>query len=158
MGFLGGSVVKYPPAIQEMQLQSLCQKDSLEESLATHSSILDWRISQTEEAAMLQSIGLQRVRHDWSDWAQAWKNRIQVTRSWGERRERYYLMGTEFSLVMMKFLSVDSCNGNYLCYKIVHLQAVKMTNIMLCIFHCSKATWTILKSEAWTCVCSSLQM
>ena len=47
---------------------------SLEEGMATHSSILAWRIPWTEEPGRLQSIGLQRVEHDWSDWAQAQTN------------------------------------------------------------------------------------
>ena len=63
-GFSGGSVVKNPPAMQETQVQSLGQKDALEEGMATHSSILAWRIPQTEEPGRLQSIGSQRVGHD----------------------------------------------------------------------------------------------
>ena len=45
------------------------QEDSLEKSMATHSSILAWRISWTEEPGGLQSIGLQRIRYYWSDLA-----------------------------------------------------------------------------------------
>ena len=44
MGFPGGSVVKNPPAMQEMQVWSLGQEDPLEKEMATHSSILAWRI------------------------------------------------------------------------------------------------------------------
>jgi len=47
----------------EIWVQSLGQEDPLEESMATHSSILAWRIPWTEEPGRLQSIGLQRVRH-----------------------------------------------------------------------------------------------
>ena len=43
---------------------SLGQKDPLEKGMVTHSSILAWRISWTEGPGRLQSIGLQRVRHD----------------------------------------------------------------------------------------------
>ena len=43
--------------------RSLGQEDPLEEGMATHSSILAWRIPQTEESSGLQSIGSQRVRH-----------------------------------------------------------------------------------------------
>ena len=50
--------------IQEMQVQSLGQEDPLEKGMATHSSILAWRIPWTEEPGGLQSIGLQRVGHD----------------------------------------------------------------------------------------------
>ena len=48
-GFAGGSVEKNPPAVWEMQVQSLAWEDPLEEDMATHSSILAWRIPRTEE-------------------------------------------------------------------------------------------------------------
>ena len=47
-----------------MWVQPLGREDPLEEGMATHSSILAWRIPRTEEAGRLQSIGSQRVRHD----------------------------------------------------------------------------------------------
>ena len=47
-GFPGGSEVKNLPAMQEMQVRSLGQEDSLAEGMATYSSILAWRIPQTE--------------------------------------------------------------------------------------------------------------
>ena len=59
-------VVKNLPATQEthaMLVLSLGQEDPLEEEMATHPSILAWRIPWTEEAGRLQPIGLQRVRH-----------------------------------------------------------------------------------------------
>ena len=55
-------MVKNLPAVQEMQetqVQSLGQEDLLEEEMATHSSILAWRISWTEEPGGLQSMGSQ---------------------------------------------------------------------------------------------------
>ena len=55
-GFLGGSAVKNPPALQEMQVGSLGREDPLEKGTATHSSILAWRIPQTEEPGRLQSM------------------------------------------------------------------------------------------------------
>ena len=48
-------MVKNPPAMQEMQIQSLGQEDPLEEDMATHSSILAWRIQWTEEPGELYS-------------------------------------------------------------------------------------------------------
>ena len=57
--------VKNPPAMQETWVQSLGQKDLLEEEIATHSNILAWKIPWTEEPGGLQVKGLQRVRHDW---------------------------------------------------------------------------------------------
>ena len=49
---------------QELHVQSLGQKDPLEEGMATHSSILAWRIPWTKEPGRLQSIGPHRVGHD----------------------------------------------------------------------------------------------
>ena len=66
------SVVKNSPAMQESQetwVQSLGWEDPLEVGMATHYSILAWRIPWTEEPSGLQSIVSQRVGHDWSDWA-----------------------------------------------------------------------------------------
>ena len=54
-------MVKNPPAMQETQVQSLGQEDLLEEGMATHSSILAWRIPWTEKPGVLWSMGLQRV-------------------------------------------------------------------------------------------------
>ena len=59
--------VKNLPAIQETWVQSLLGKDTLEEGMATHSTILAWRILWTEEAGELQFMGSQRVRHNWSN-------------------------------------------------------------------------------------------
>ena len=50
--------------MQETQVRSLGQEDPLEKEMATHSGILAWRISQTEEPGGLQPMGLQRVGHD----------------------------------------------------------------------------------------------
>ena len=62
--FPGASVVKNLPAKQEMQVQSLGWEDPLEEEMATHPSILAWRIPWTEEPGRLWSMGSQRVGHD----------------------------------------------------------------------------------------------
>ena len=51
--------------MQETQVQALGQEDPPGKGMATHSSILAWRTSWTEEPGGLQSLGLQRVRHDW---------------------------------------------------------------------------------------------
>jgi len=56
-------VVKNLPAMQETWVQSLGWEDPLEKGMATHSSILAWRIPWTEETGRLQSMELQRVRH-----------------------------------------------------------------------------------------------
>ena len=59
-----GETVKNLPAMQETRIQSLGQEDPLEKGMATHSSILAWRIPWTEEPGKLQFIGSQRVGHD----------------------------------------------------------------------------------------------
>ena len=56
-------MVKNLSAIQETQVQFLGQEDPLEEEMATHSSILAWRIPWTEQLGGLQSIESQKVRH-----------------------------------------------------------------------------------------------
>ena len=56
--------VKNPPVMQETWLQYLGWEDHLGKGMATHSSIFAWRVLRTEEPGGLQSLGLQRVRHD----------------------------------------------------------------------------------------------
>ena len=63
--FPGGSVVKNLPAKQETWVQSLGTEDDVEKEMATHSSILAWKIPWTEEPGKRQFKGLQRVRRDW---------------------------------------------------------------------------------------------
>ena len=62
---LVAQMVKNPPPMQETWVQSLGQEDPLEKGRTTHSSILAWRIPKTEEPGELQSMRLQRVRHNW---------------------------------------------------------------------------------------------
>ena len=57
-------MAKNMPAVQETQVRSVGWEDALEKEMATHSSILAWKISWTEEPGGLQSMGSQRVRHD----------------------------------------------------------------------------------------------
>ena len=61
---LVAQTVKNPPAVQEAWVQSLGWEDPPEEGMATHSSILAWRIPMTQEPGRLQSMGSQRVGHD----------------------------------------------------------------------------------------------
>ena len=56
--------VKNPPALWETQLRSLGREDPLEKEMATHSSVLAWRIPWTEEPGGLQSTASKRVGHD----------------------------------------------------------------------------------------------
>ena len=61
---LVAQLAKNLPAMQETWVRSLVWEDPLEEGMATHSTILPWRIPWTEEPDGLQSMGLQRVGHD----------------------------------------------------------------------------------------------
>ena len=59
-----GQMVKHLPTIWETRVQSLGREDLLEKEMATHSSILAWKIPWTEEHNSLQSMGSQRVGHN----------------------------------------------------------------------------------------------
>ena len=61
---LVAQLVKNPPAMQETWFRYLGWEDPLEKKMATHSSILAWRIPSTEEPGGLQFMGLQRVGHN----------------------------------------------------------------------------------------------
>ena len=57
-------MVKSPPAMQETRVQSLGWEDPLQKGMATHSSLLVWRLPWTEEPGGLQSMRLQRAGYD----------------------------------------------------------------------------------------------
>ena len=65
MSSLVAQMVKNLPVIWKTRVQSLGWEDPLEKGMTTHSSILAWRIPWAEEPGRLQSMGLQRVGHDW---------------------------------------------------------------------------------------------
>ena len=64
MTSLVAQTVKHLPTMQETRLQSLGQEDLLEKEMATHTSILAWKIPWTEEPGRLQSMGSQRVGYE----------------------------------------------------------------------------------------------
>ena len=66
MSSLVAQTVKNLPAIWETQVWSVDWEDALEKGMATHSSVLAWRIPWTEEPGGPQSVGSQRVAHDWA--------------------------------------------------------------------------------------------
>ena len=63
---LMAQMVKNLPAMQETRIRSLHQENPLKQGMATHSSILAWRLPGKDEPGGLQSMGSQRVRHDWT--------------------------------------------------------------------------------------------
>ena len=62
---LVAQMVKCLPTMRETRVQSLGQEDPLEKEMATHSSTLAWKIPWVEERGRPQSMGSQRVGHDW---------------------------------------------------------------------------------------------
>ena len=64
MSSLVAQTVRHLPTMQETWVRSLGWEDPMEEEMATHSSILAWKIPWTEEPGGLQSMGSQRVGHD----------------------------------------------------------------------------------------------
>ena len=64
MASLVAQMVKHLSTVWETRVQSLGREDLLEKEMATHYSILAWKIPWTEEPGALQSMGSQRVRHD----------------------------------------------------------------------------------------------
>ena len=63
---LVAQTVKHLPTMRETQVRSLGREDPLEKEMATHSSTLAWKIPWMEECDRLQSMGSQRVGHDWA--------------------------------------------------------------------------------------------
>ena len=81
-------MVKNPPAMRETWIRSLGWEDPLEKVTTTHSSILAWRIPWTEESGGLQSMGSQRVGHDWVT-KQTVNDLIWIDCFWKDQRMRW---------------------------------------------------------------------
>ena len=88
------------PAMQEIRVWSLDWKHHLEKGVAAHSSILAWRILWTEEPGCLQSMGLQRVGHDW------------CLCFWDETKEDFS-EGLDSHNEIIPFWVLNSCPVNY---------------------------------------------
>ena len=97
---LVAQMVKNPPAMQETWVRSLGQEDPLEEGMATHCSILAWRIPWTEELGGLQSLGSQRVGHDWA-----------TQHKHGTRSKRISCMNSFTCLMFWSFYSEDKVSA-----------------------------------------------
>ena len=87
-------MVKNLPAVQEIWVRSLGWEDPLKNGMATHSSILDWRILWTEEPGRLQSMGLQSIGYKWvtftshpyfkDNWLANLKSSMPVSLTWSQ--------------------------------------------------------------------------
>ena len=78
---LWAQLVKNLPAMRETWVQFLGWEDPLKWGMTTHSSILVWRIPWTEEPGRLQSMGSQRVSHNWATFSKQWKRYVLDTQS-----------------------------------------------------------------------------
>ena len=89
-------MVKNPPAMWEIWVQSLGWEDPLEEGMATHSSILAWRIPWTEKPGGLQSMGSQRVGHNW---VSCWATKHSTQHTHGHTHTPRNYTDTQFSIL-----------------------------------------------------------
>ena len=91
--------LKRLPPMQETQVWSLGQEDPLEKEMVTHSSTLAWRIPWTEEPSRLQSMGSQRVGHNWvASLSLSWHfmGQVQKMRGPTQVEQHHWLNGHEF--------------------------------------------------------------
>ena len=130
---LVAQMVKHLPAIQETWVQSLGREVPLKKEMSTHSSILARRFPWTEEPGRLQSIGSQRVGHDWCDLALAqvsttgrlshWA--FQLRRTWRGRGEGSVLqMGALCSLIISVSKVVKNFRSEELCKELISRKIV----------------------------------
>ena len=102
---LVAQMVKWLPAMQETWVRSLGREDPLKKEMATHSSILAWKILWSEEPGSLQSMGLQRVGHDW-----ATKHKLRSLAhlyAWGDARVRAH--GGHSFTIHLSYLGASIC-------------------------------------------------
>ena len=107
LNWMVAQMVKHLPAMWETQDRSLGREDPLEKEMATHSSTLAWKIPWMEEPGTLQSMGLQRVGHDWA-------TSLHHSRSSRINRKRYYL----FNILLVHFdnILLKTFTSIYLSY------------------------------------------
>ena len=103
-------MVQNPPAMQETWVWSLDWEDPLEKGMVTHSSILAWRIAWTEEYSRLQSMGSQRVGHDWATFTyfSSLCYKSSATVGWAVCLS-IHVLGVSFSLPLPEWLIKRSC-------------------------------------------------
>ena len=99
--------VKRLPAMQETRVQSLDWEDPLEKEMATHSSILVWRTPWAEEPGGLQSMGSQRVRHDWATSQSMYHNLLSALPK--EQTNQSKLWSLMRKLNSVSYLGINCC-------------------------------------------------
>ena len=108
--------VKHLPAMQETWVRSLGQEGPLEKEMATHSNTFAWKIPWTEEPGRLQSMGLQRIGHDWASSLNNWMIWIQprclaidkcIKNMWYMYIKEYYLVIKENEILPFRTTWMD---------------------------------------------------
>ena len=131
--------VKNLPAMQKTRVWSLGWENPLEEEMATHSSILAWKILWTEEPGRLQSMGSQRVEHSWVTKHIA---HILLLRRlyWGIQN----FLNTSISLLCVLYLSWAVCPNTFTKYSPKHTLTLQITidpQVFSCVTKYSLTVW-----------------
>ena len=130
---LVAQLVKNPPAIWETWVWSLDWKDPLEKGMATYSSILAWRIPWTKKSGKLQSMGWQRVRHDWATFTFTFQRCLIYWRKKIHQRLLLNVNISQYSSRLHCFLSYirvfssllsHTSTQNYVCYGAYHTEKI----------------------------------
>ena len=130
--------------MQETWVWSLDWENPLEEELTTHSSILAWEIPWTEKPGGLQSIGLQRVEHDWNNLTAATGNQVPSLHVDIQLSEPYFFWRS-FSLSL--FTPVDyACSASFLDSVLFHRSRSVLTVLI--------TTALVLNLESMISLCS----
>ena len=119
-------MVKHLPATRETRVRSLGEEDLLKKEMATHSSIPAWRIPGTEEPGRLQSMGSQRVGHDWATSLQYITKEMISNRKSVFKCFNYFKFSINSSINMIKesiFLN------SYFLYSNLNLQFTDFQNV-----------------------------
>ena len=96
--------LKHLPAMWETQVWSLGREDPLEKEMATHSSLLAWRIPWTEEPGGLHSTGLQRVGHDWATSLSLSPSKLNMDSTKFLSKSHLYFFFAEIDKLILKFI------------------------------------------------------
>ena len=106
---LVAQMVKHLPAMRETRVRSLGWEDPLEKEMATHSSILAWEIPWTEDPGRLQSMGSQRVGHDWAT-SLSWRKKVKW--GWGGKKVKFLSLKLSFAILLLSTeKKVYSCSS-----------------------------------------------
>ena len=128
--------VKNLPAMWEIQVWPLGQEDPLEKGMATHSSIIAWRIPRTEEPGRLQSIGSQ---------SQTWLNDYTFTFFFSEHWIEFPELYSRFSFVIY---FIRSINGVYMSIPISHSSHTPLSPLVsICLISASMSLFLLCKQD-----------